>query len=213
MIPGSAGKEKSVFRSYIEVRRVQEEDVNSIFQIAASVGTGEKDSSQGFLVDDYSSDPEYYKDKFKELSKRLDHFYVAENVTSKRRKQIVGFLIGYTKEQWLEDNPTWIEDVHWHPSFDQHRLNNFLVIDKTAIQSYLTGHGIGSELYKRLITDIRVKNIETILAETIISPTPNFASLAFRKKQDYHLAGVRYENYSGDTYTDLVYYKDISNFY
>ncbi|SDY73700.1 GNAT family N-acetyltransferase [Tindallia californiensis] len=212
MIPGSVGKEKIVFRSYIEVRRVNESDINSVFQIAASVGTGQKDSSQGFLVDNYSSDPTYYKEKFSELAKRLDHFYVAENVTGKNRSQIVGFLIGYTKSQWLEDNPSWLEDVHWHPSFDQERLNDFIVVDKTAIQSYLTGHGIGSELYKRLIKDIRQKNIETMLAETIISPTPNFASLAFRKKQNYHLAGVRYEDYIGETFTDLIYYKDISEF-
>ncbi|SFH94121.1 hypothetical protein SAMN05192551_104245 [Tindallia magadiensis] len=212
MIPGSVGKEKIVFRSYIEVRRVSESDINAVFQIAASVGTGQKDSSQGFLVDNYSSDPAYYKEKFSELAKRLDHFYVAENVTGKNRSQIVGFLIGYTKSQWLEDNPTWLEDVHWHPSFDQERLKDFIVVDKTAIQSYLTGHGIGSELYKRLIKDIRQKNIETMLAETIISPTPNFASLAFRKKQHYHLAGVRYEDYIGETYTDLIYYKDISEF-
>lgn len=213
MIPGSIGKEKIMFRSYIKVRRVQEDDIDSVFQIAASVGTGEKDSSQGFLIDNYSADPAYHKDKFKELAKRLDHFYVAENVIGKRRKQIVGFLIGYTKAQWLEDNPTWIEDVHWHPSFDQNRLNDFLVVDKTAIQSHLTGHGIGSELYKRLISDLRAKDIETILAETIISPTPNFASLAFRKKQKYFLAGVRYEDYIGEMFTDLIYYKDISNFH
>ncbi|RQD69478.1 MAG: GNAT family N-acetyltransferase [Tindallia sp. MSAO_Bac2] len=212
MIPGSAGKEKIIFRSYIKVRRVKAEDIDSVFQIAASVGTGEKDSSQGFLVDNYASDPAYYKEKFLQLSQRLEHFYVAENVTGKSRKQIVGFLIAYTKQQWLEDNPTWLEDVHWHPSFDQDRLNDFVVVDKTAIQSYLTGHGIGSELYKRLIADIRAKDIETILAETIISPTPNFASLAFRKKQHYLLAGVRYEDYIGETFTDLIYYKDISQF-
>jgi len=50
------------------------------------------------------------------------------------------------------------------------------------------------------------------MAETIISPIPNFASLAFRKKQNYFLAGVRYEPYLGEMYTDLIYYKDITEF-
>lgn len=212
MQPRHMEKEKLVFRSYMKVRPVREKDIDAIHSIAASVGTSNKDSTQGFLIDDYASKPDYYKEKFIKLSQRLEHFYVAENVAAPGKFLLVGFLIAYTREQWLEDNPGWIEEVNWHPNFDPERLESFVVVDKTAIRSHLTGHGIGSELYKRLIADIRPLGINTIMAETIISPIPNFASLAFRKKQDYSLAGIRYEPYLGEMYTDLIYYKDISHF-
>lgn len=212
MQPKQIKKETMVFRSYIKVRRVEEKDLKSIFNIAASVGKSAKDSNQGFLVDDYASKPEYYMEKFYNLSKRLEHFYVADNVAAPGKSNVVGFLIAYTRDQWLEDNPEWIDEVKWHPNFDRQRLESFVVVDKTAIRAHLTGHGIGSELYKRLIADIRPKGIDTMMAETIISPIPNFASLAFRKKQDYCLAGVRYEPYLGEMYTDLIYYKDLSHF-
>lgn len=211
MPPGRIQKETLVFRSYIKVRRVTEDDLNAIYQIAVSVGRTDKDSKQGFLVDDYASRPDFYMDKFRQLSQRLEHFYVAENVSGIGKSHVVGFLIAYTRDQWLQDNPDWLEEVKWHPGFDGSRLENFVVIDKTAIRAHLTGHGIGSELYKRLIADIRPKGITTLMAETIISPIPNFASLAFRKKQEYSLAGIRYEPYLGETYTDLIYYKDITH--
>ena len=212
MQPTRIERERLVFRSYIKVRRIEEKDIEPIYQIAASVGKSAKDSNQGFLVDDYASQPAFYKEKFLKLSQRLEHFYVAENVAAPGKTLVVGFLMAYTREQWLEDNPDWIEEVKWHPNFDRERLESFVVIDKTAIRAHLTGHGIGSELYKRLIADIRPKGITTLMAETIISPIPNFASLAFRKKQDYRLAGIRYEPYLGEMYTDLIYYKDISTF-
>jgi len=126
-------EKKLVFRSYIKVRPVDEKDIADIYQIASSVGKGAKDSNQGFLVDDYASDREYYVNKFLTLSKRLSHFYVAENVASPGKKHVVGFLIAYTREQWLEDNPDWIKEVNWHPDFDADRLKSFVVIDKTAI--------------------------------------------------------------------------------
>jgi predicted GNAT superfamily acetyltransferase len=209
MQPGRIEKKNLIFRSYIQARRATESDMQSVYQIAASVGKSAKDSTQGFLIDDYASQPEFYLQKFATLQKRLEHFYVAENISDLKKRMVVGFLIAYTREQWLADNPDWIDEVKWHPSFDRKRLENFIVVDKTAIRAQLTGHGIGSVLYKRLIADILPKGITTIMAETIISPIPNFASLAFRKKQDYTLAGVRYEPYLGKMYTDLIYYKEI----
>lgn len=210
MQQGRIEKEQLRFRSYIKVRQVTAADIGAVYQIASSVGKSDKDSTQGFLVDDYASQPDFYMDKFARLAQRLEHFYVAENVSSASKPLVVGFLMAYTREQWLEDNPDWIDEVKWHPLFDQERLNSFVVVDKTAIRAHLTGHGIGSELYKRLIADIRPQGVTTIMAETIISPIPNFASLAFRKKQHYTLAGVRYEPYLGEMYTDLIYYKDIA---
>ncbi|SDL30511.1 GNAT family N-acetyltransferase [Natronincola ferrireducens] len=197
--------EPKTFKTNLKVRKASPKDVQEIYHIACTVGKNKKDSTQGFLVDDYASDPKFYKTKLLENILELDHFYVAESFNNK----IVGFLMAYTKEQWLKYNPNWIEEVFWHPNFDKANIENFVVIDKTAIFAPLTGHGIGSRLYVTLINDITSKGIHNIFAETIISPIPNFASLSFRKKQNYVLAGTRYEHYKEETYTDLIYYKSV----
>lgn len=193
------------FKTHLKARKAVPKDVQEIYRIACSVGKHNKDSNQGFLVDDYSSNPKYYQKMLLEKILELDHFYVAESFNNR----IVGFLMAYTKEQWLKYNPQWLEDVYWHPGFDKSKTENFIVVDKTAIYAPFTGHGIGSHLYKKLIADILPKGIHNIFAETIISPVPNFASLSFRKKQKYTLAGIRYENYMGEMYTDLIYYKQV----
>lgn len=198
--------EKNLFKEKksIKVRRALPRDLQDIYKIACSVGNSKKESTQGFLVDDYSSNPKHYQAKFLQNIFELDHFYVAESYN-----KVVGFLIAYTKDQWLKDNEDWFNDIYWKPDFDMNNANDFILIDKTAILSHLTGQGIGSELYKLLITDIKPKGITDIFAETIISPTPNFASLSFRKKQIYTLAGVRYEDYLDQIFTTLVYHKSI----
>ncbi len=187
----------------LQVRKATAKDVSSIYRIACSVGTKTKESYSGFLVDDYSAKPKYYQKFFQERILELDHFYVTEG------HGILGFLMAYTKEQWLKYNPNWIDDAHWRPDFDMNKTNNFVVVDKTAILSNLTGKGIGSFLYKQLMKDLKTKGIKDIFAETIISPMPNFASLAFREKQKYTLAGTRYENYNDTLYTDLIYHKPV----
>lgn len=185
----------------LRVRKAEACDIEAIFDVAASVGTSEKVSEQGFLVDDYLSRPAYYKNKIRNWIMDLEHFYVAEY------DRIYGFMIAYTREEWLRDNPNWISDVYWSPDFDKSWTDRFIVVDKTAVFADLTGMGIGSLIYKRLQEDLAIKGIEHIFAETIISPQPNFASLQFRKKQNYNLAGVRYENYNNNLYTDLIYHK------
>lgn len=188
----------------IQVRKVTSKDLSAIYRVACSVGSKTKESYAGFLMDDYTAKPKYYQKFFLERILELDHFYVAEG------HGIVGFLMAYTKEQWLKYNPNWIEDTYWCPDFDRKKIDNFIVIDKTAILSNLTGKGIGSILYKQLMKDLKKKGIQDIFAETIISPTPNFASLAFREKQKYTLSGVRYEFYNSILYTDLIYHKPVS---
>jgi predicted GNAT superfamily acetyltransferase len=188
-------------KKLLRVRKAEAVDVNAIFDVAASVGTSEKISEQGFLVDDYLSKPSYYKKKIRHWIENLEHFYVADY------DKIYGFMIAYTKEEWLRDNPNWIRETYWNPDFDTSWTDNFMVVDKTAVFSDLTGMGIGSLIYKRLIEDLKANGIEHIFAETVISPQPNFASLQFRKKQKYNLAGVRYERYNNILYTDLVYHK------
>jgi len=201
-----ATKSYSVVNPYhlkklLRVRKAEISDINSIYDVASSVGTSEKISEQGFLVDDYQSKPNYYKKKIGHWIENLERFYVAEY------DKVYGFMIAYTKEEWLRDNPSWLQDVYWNPEFDPSWTNKFIVVDKTAVFADLTGMGIGSLIYKRLLEDLRNEGIKHIFAETIISPQPNFASLQFRKKQKYSLAGVRYEKYNNILYTDLIYHK------
>ena len=192
-----------LLRKLTKVRKAKKSDVHQIYNIASSVGSARKIPEQGFLIDDYSSNPKFYKSKLLNAINSLEHFYVAEY------ERIYGFMIAYKKDEWLKNNPNWVNDVYWRPDFDRSKLDNFLVIDKTAVQAGLTGQGIGSIIYKRLLEDLKSEGIKTIFAETIISPLPNFASLQFRKKQEYSLAGMRYENYNNTLYTDLVYYKRV----
>ena len=193
-----------LLRKLLKVRKAKASDVHQVYNIASSVGSSTKIPEQGFLIDDYGSNPRFYKKKLSNAITNLEHFYVAEY------ERIYGFMMAYTKEEWLKDNPDWIEDVYWSPDFDKSKLDNFIVVDKTAVQAGLTGQGIGSIIYKRLLEDLKIKGIENIFAETIISPLPNFASLQFRKKQKYVLAGMRYEDYDNTLFTDLVYYKNVN---
>ncbi|MFZ5352163.1 MAG: GNAT family N-acetyltransferase [Bacillota bacterium] len=188
-------------KKLLKVRKATLQDVDAVFDVACSVGKSEKVAEQGFLVDDYMSNPRYYKTKLKRRIKRLKHFYVAEY------DRIYGFLMAYEKNEWLAENPNWMEEVYWRPDFLSSATDNFILVDKTAVLSQLTGMGIGSLMYESLKTDLRNEGIKDIFAETIISPQPNFASLQFRKKQNYNLAGVRYEEYKGKLYTDLIYHK------
>lgn len=189
----------------ISIKKATPKDICGIYSVACSVGSKTKESHSGFLMDDYASRPKYYQRFFLEKIMELDHFYVAEN-----QMGIIGFLMAYTKEQWLRYNPIWIDEIKWSPDFDFKKLESFILIDKTAILAGMTGKGIGSKLYKALFRDIEVKGIQYVFAETIISPTPNLSSLAFREKQKYDLAGVRYEIYLDTLYTDLIYYKTVN---
>jgi predicted GNAT superfamily acetyltransferase len=193
-----------IHHGQVFVRRASISDVDQIYDIACSVGKTRKDSYQGFLIDDYKADPEYYKAKFKGAVFELNHFYVAE-----RSDVLLGFLMAYTKKQWLAKNPGWIEEIHWHPEFDMKKTENFVLVDKTAIRADLTSRGIGSRLYRKLIRDVRAREVHNLFGETVVDPVPNFASLAFRKKQNYTLAGVHYEDYNGRIVTDLVYHRSV----
>lgn len=188
----------------IHVRKATPEDVNEIYRIATTVGHKNKDSDKGFLMDDYMSSPSRYKEMFLTRIFELEHFYVAHTA-----HKPVAFLMAYSKANWLRYTPEWIDEIYWHPSFNTKYTRKFVLVDKTAVCSGLTGMGIGSKLYESLISDITAKGIKNIFAETIISPVPNFASLNFRKKQRYQLAGVRYEEYKGNILTDLIYHKRV----
>lgn len=196
-------RDKQSFLKNIHVRKAKPADVNEIYKIASSVGQKDKHSEQGFLIDDYKSNPSGYKEIFLSRIFELNYFYVACD------HKPLAFLMAYNKDQWLKYYPDWSEDLYWKPNFDMNKTKSFILIDKTAVSSGMTGMGIGSKLYKRLIRDMTVNGIRDIFAETVIDPVPNMASLAFREKQNYKLAGMRYEEYDGRIITDLIYHKRI----
>jgi len=188
----------------VKVRKATIADIEGIYNVATSVGKSKKESSDGFLMDNYSVNPEQHKKTFEEKAKKLKFFYVAE-----MRNEVVGFLMGYTREEWLADNPGWIEAINWKPGFDLKKTERFIMTDKIAITADYTGCGIGSKIYNKYMKDLKEAEIDHIFSETIIDPMPNFASLSFRKKQAFKMAGMRYEKYDGVVYTDLIYYKPV----
>jgi len=188
----------------IKIRKAEVEDVDDIIHVASSVGKGKNESYNGFLMDNYRDNKLHFKRVFQEKIQNLEFFYVAE-----KQKKVIGFLIGYTKEEWLLDNPNWIEEILWNPNFDLEITKDFVLSDKMAILANYTGRGVGSKIYKRFMNDMNTLGYKYLFSETIIDPIPNFASLSFRKKQSYKLAGMRYEKHDGVSYADLIYYKPI----
>jgi predicted GNAT superfamily acetyltransferase len=198
-------KNKITKEGKIQIRKASEEDVDGIFKIASSVGGEKKNPREGFLMDDYTKDIKKHKRKILNNIIDLDYFYVAEY------EELLGYLIAYSRDQWLNLEENWLDEVYWHTEFDKSKLDDFILIDKTAIYSGLTGLGIGSSIYKTLFKELMLKGIYNIFAETLIAPMPNFASLEFRLKQNYSLCGFRYEKHFEKTLSTLVYYKELHN--
>jgi GNAT superfamily N-acetyltransferase len=196
--------EKELDIGRISVRKAKSGDEEGIYNIACSVSEGVRDSYKGFLMDDYPSEPDYYLSLFKNRIENLEYFFVAV-----LNGKIVGFSLAYKKRMWLKYYPDWLETINWHPTFDTRLLEDFVLIDKTAIIAEHTGEGVGSLLYDEIIKQMRSHGIHHIFSETLVDPVPNFASLSFRKKQRYQLAGMRYEEHKGIMYTDLIYWKKI----
>lgn len=192
------------YKDRVTVRRAELKDLNGIFNVALSVGKAKKTSYDGFLMDNYEKNPEHYKKKFEKNIQSLQYFYVAQS-----KGEILGFIMAYTAKEWFTDNPEWTNNIMWKPDFRVFQYENFVLTDKIAVRADLRGCGIGSKIYKKYISDLKLSAINHIFSETIIDPVPNFASLSFRKKQSFKLAGIRYEKYKGKMYTDLIYYKPV----
>ncbi len=187
------------------IRKATIKDLDSLLSILQSVGNRYKDPSQGFLMEDYSQNQRYYRQRYENEIKSLTYTYVNED-----HDRVNAFLMAYTHEEWLNKYPDWVGQIHWHPGFDSRLLDKFILINQTAMYPELTGKGIGSMLYENLIKDLKANEIQNIFAETIIAPIPNLASLNFRLKQKYAIAGTHYEENEGIIYTTLVYYKPVS---
>jgi len=192
------------YRDRVIVKRAEMKDLEGIYDVAVSVGKAKKTSYDGFLMDNYEKNPEKHMKKFEKNIKTLQYFYVA-----KSRGEILGFIMAYTAKEWLTSNPEWSDNIMWKPDFRIFQYENFVLTDKIAVRSDLRGCGIGSKMYKKYINDLKQSAINHVFSETIIDPVPNFASLSFRKKQNFKLAGIRYEKYKGKMYTDLIYYKPV----
>lgn len=186
------------------IRKANILDLAGILSILQRVGTNVKDPLQGFLMADYTQSQDMYRDEYARYLKELKYKYVLEE-----NEEIKAFLLCYTKEEWLQEVPCWEKEIYWHPEFPPDGLDEFVLINQTAMFPELTGKGLGSKLYKVLEKDLRNDGIKYIMAETIIAPVPNFASLNFRIKQKYNFAGMRYEKYKDTMYSTLIYYRHV----
>ncbi|MBZ2175006.1 GNAT family N-acetyltransferase [Schnuerera sp. xch1] len=182
-----------------------ETDIDGIIKVASSVGNSKKNHKQGFLMDNYLRDKEKYVSKFKNDIDNSKLFYVI-----KKRDHVLGFLLAYTKDQWLKSEPKWIFDTNWKDDFNKKALKKFVILEKIAVRSGLTGRGLGSELFKKFKEKSLNLGIKNMFSETILSPKPNFASMEFAMKQRYKLAGIRYENFEDKLFTTIVYHKKLS---
>ncbi|MDI6606669.1 MAG: GNAT family N-acetyltransferase [Candidatus Omnitrophota bacterium] len=187
------------------IRKADIQDLEDILSILKSVGTRQKDPERGFLMKDYTRNEKKHRQKYADDLKKLEYAYVYEE-----NRQAKAFLIAYKKSEWLNEVPGWMDEIMWRPGFNRSSLNDFVMINQTAMYPDLTGQGIGSKLYERLMIDLAAAGVRHIFAETVIAPVPNMASLNFRLKQKYELAGVRYEECEGVVHTTLVYYKPVS---
>ncbi|MCC5912653.1 MAG: GNAT family N-acetyltransferase [Clostridiaceae bacterium] len=188
----------------LQVCKATEKDMEGLLAVAASVGTGDKNHRQGFLMDNYHKDKEKYIKKFQEDMANSKMFYVI-----KKGEKVLGFLLAYTKEQWIKMEPNWVFDTSWKWDFDKKALKKFVILEKIAVKSSMTGNGIGSELFKKFREDARSMGIHDMFSETLISPKPNFASMEFAMKQQYQLAGIRYEKFDGKVLTDIIYHRKL----
>lgn len=186
------------------IRKATIEDLDGIIAILKSIGHAHKDPAQGFLMADYTRDEAAHRQNYAQDISFSPYVYVYEN-----NSKVEAFLLAFPLDYWLQKEPHWLEDVYWHPEFEQKLLKTSVLIYQTAMYPQLTGKGIGSQIYQKLLPDLSQNGITNMLAETLIAPVPNFASLNFRVKQKYTLAGMRYETFEGTVYTTLIYNKDV----
>lgn len=199
---------KKINLENVVVRKADEKDIEGIFHVASSVGKKVQDPMQGFLMDDYESDPEGHKNKLRRALEISDYFYVAEYIEDDYRA-ILGFTFGLPKEVWFRENPEWMEDCYFRPDFNQENLDNFIMLDKIAVLDRFKRQGLGGMLSKRLIKDIKEDGMFDIFEEVIIAPIPNLPSVLFKTKRKFKLASVRYEWHEGNVMTTLVYHRKL----
>jgi len=190
--------------SDVIVRTAGAADVPGIYSVARSVGSAVNQPDRGFLLADYAEQPERHMAFFADRVQRLEHFRVAE-----QRGNILGFIVAYRGEEWLLEEPRWLGEVAWHPGFTPAAVTDFVMIDKVAVHADGTGRGIGTVMHENLLECLRDERIDDVFQEAVIDPTPNLASLAYKHKQDFSMAGIRYDEHDGTQHAVLVYHKAV----
>ncbi|MCR4398602.1 MAG: GNAT family N-acetyltransferase [Firmicutes bacterium] len=186
----------------VAVRRASVNDMDAVYEVASSVGNAVKDPSLGFLVYDYTRDPDAHKRRLLRSCAECSHFYVAE-----LNRKVCGFLIGWLRDEWVSRYPEWFGQVTWRPGFKMDPGDDFFMVDVIAVHARLTGRGVGTALHKRMIADLAREGIRRILSESVIGPIPNVTSMMFRTRMGFELVGIRYEDEGGVLYTNAVYSK------
>lgn len=192
----------------MKIRKAKQKDIEGIYRVASSTGKKLKNLQHGFLMDNYESDPEGFKNKFKRDIKLSDFFYVAE-YSDNRTHVIVGFIFGLAKDNWLKRTPTWLEDCSFRPNFNMDNLNDYVMLEKIAVLDKYNRQGVGSMLSKRFFKDLKRNGIHDMFEEVIIAPAPNIPSLMFKKKRNLKLAATRFEEHNSKILTTLIYHKKI----
>lgn len=192
----------------VKIRNAEQKDVDGIFHVASSVGKKTKDAMQGYLMDDYTLNPEASKEKLRIAVDVSDFFYVAEYIDHEYHA-IIGFTYGFRKENWLKLTPEWMGDNYFRPDFNKECLEDFMMLDKIAVLDRFKRQGVGSMLSKRLIRDIKEEGLYDIFEEVIIAPVPNLPSVLFKKKRNFMLASIRYEEHNNRILTTLVYHRKL----
>lgn len=189
----------------LELSTATEDDISDIIHVASSVGKKAKNSKQGYLMEDYSINRKKHIRKFEKDIENSKFFYVI-----KKKNKVLGFLLGYRKNTWLDMEPLWVFDTKWKDDFNKSSLEKFVILEKIAVRANMTGKGLGSALFKEFRQDALNLGIKNMFSETVLSPHPNFASMKFAMKQKYKLAGIRYEDFKEDLLTTIVYHKKFS---
>lgn len=189
---------------HLKVFKATKKDIKGILNVASSVSRNKQNHRQGFLMNNYFKNREKHIEKFESDIENSDLFYVI-----KEKEKVLGFLLGYTNEQWLDIEPNWISDTSWKWDFNNTPLTKFVILEKIAVSSNLSGNGIGSKLFERFRKDSLSLGIDNMFSETLIAPKPNFASMEFALKQQYNLAGIRYERFEGELFTSIVYHRKL----
>lgn len=191
-------------------RRAGIKDIDDIYKIACKmqlVNKPELMSSRGFLINHYTSNPEI-KDTIE------DDIFESIFLVCETKKGILGFLQGYTSEQWFKIRPKlsgagdtkikWIDEtLNKMGVEDMASFNSFGVIDKISVDKTLGKKAVAYNLI-RLFAKLLLENEKKFVMSEIVTRVydndksleiRNKASINFHKKLGFYKVGET-EKYS-----------------
>ena len=97
--------------------------------------------------------------------------------------QVIGFVICFLDS---EKTKSYMKEID-HKNFREinNRVNNFLYIDRIAVNSNYRNKKLGSQLYSNIINFSKNNSIESLTAEINLLPSINIPSFEFHKKFDF----------------------------